>query len=106
MHRGAVLQIIHNLLRDAHADSFLSFFGCTADVRRRHQAFDGKQWIAGAGGSLSKTSSAAPPILPDFSASTQRRLIDQLATRAIDDAHALLHFGESVVREHAGTIPA
>ena len=52
-------------------------------------------------GSLGKTSSAAPATLPESSASFERRVVDQLAAGAVDDAHAVLH-----LRERLGVQPA
>ena len=45
-------------------------------------------------GSVTNTSKAAPATLPGIERGTQRLLVDQAAARAIDDAHALLHFGD------------
>jgi hypothetical protein len=51
-----------------------------------------KQRVA-PGGSFAKTSSPAPATLPDASAGAAR-LVDQLAARAVDDPHAVLHLGD------------
>ena len=51
-------------------------------------------------GSLGKTSSAAPPTLPESSAGLERVEVDQLAAGAVDDPHAVLH-----LRDRLGVDP-
>ena len=52
-----------------------------------------------AGGSFSKTSSAAAATMPCSIARLQRRLVDQLAARRVDDPDARLHPRKAVVVE-------
>ena len=91
----AAQQIVRHLLGDLQRDVLLRLGGGGAEMRRAHHVGHGRTADCCVAGSSTNTSKAAPATWPDLSAVAQRRLVDQAAARAIDDAHALLHLRRS-----------
>jgi len=88
-----VVKIIGHLLGDLQRDIDLRFGGRGAEMRRRDEARrpEQRRFLRRFGREHVKRGARD---MPRIEPGLQRRLVDQPATRAIDEAHALLGLGE------------
>jgi hypothetical protein len=94
-------QVVRHLLGHLQRHVFLRLRGRGAEMRGADDVGHRTAGFSVAGSS--NTSKAAPATWPDDRLG-QRRLVDQAAARAVDDAHALLGLGQVLGRQDAAVL--